>query len=119
MKTAQEKITLDATNKRLGRLASEIAHMLSGKSMVGYAPNKTPNITVEVTNAAKMQISEKKKKRKIYERYTGYFGGRKELTLSQVIEKKGHREALRKAIYGMLPNNKLRNEKMKKVHINE
>ncbi len=115
----QEKITISATGKRLGCLATEIANMLNGKHTPEYTPNKTPNILVEVANASQMQITEKKKNNKIYERYTGYFGGRKEITLAQLIEKKGYSEALRKAVYGMLPNNRLRKTKMKKLQINE
>ena len=119
MTTATKKITMDATGKRLGRLASEIAGILNGKNMPDYIPNKVPSVQVEVENAAKMQITDRKKQEKIYERYTGYFGGRREVSLAQLLKKKGYREALRKAVYGMLPGNKLRNEKMKKLHINE
>lgn len=110
---------LDATGKRLGRFASEIANVLNGKGSPAYAPNTVPDITVEVMNAARMQITEKKKKEKIYERYTGHFSGRKEETLARVIEKKGYGEALRKAVYGMLPNNRLRRIKMNNLHVNE
>ena len=78
-----------------------------------------PAVLVEVSDAAQMQITEKKKADKIYERYTGYFGGRKEMTLAQLIEKKGYREALRKAVYGMLPGNRLRRVKMNNLQITE
>ena len=115
----EEKITINATGQRLGCLATEIANMLNGKHTPEYAPNKVPNTIVEVANASQMQITEKKKNSKIYERYTGYFGGRKEVTLAQLIEKKGYSEALRKAVYGMLPSNRLRKVKMKKLQINE
>ena len=119
MTNTQEKISINAAGKRLGHLATEIANTLNGKHTPEYAPNKTPNILVEVSNAAQMQITEKKKVNKIYERYTGYFGGRKTATLAQVIEKKGYSEALRRAVYGMLPGNRLRKVKMKKLQINE
>lgn len=119
MTNAQEKITINAAGKRLGSLATEIANKLNGKHTPEYAPNKVPNILVTVANASQMQITEKKKNSKIYERYTGYFGGRKEMTLAQLIEKKGYGEALRKAVYGMLPNNRLRKTKIKKLQINE
>ena len=119
MTNNQEKINIDAAGKRLGPLATEVADLLNGKHTPEYAPNKAPNILVEVANVGQMQITEKKKTNKIYERYTGYFGGRKEITLAQLIEKKGYREALRKAVYGMLPSNRLRKMKMKKLHIHE
>ena len=119
MTEQKQKITISAAGKRIGRLATEIADMLNGKHIVDYAPNKAPDIVIEVSDASKMQITEKKKTDKIYERYTGYFGGRKEMTLSQLIEKKGCGEALRKAVYGMLPGNRLRKVKMKNLLINE
>lgn len=119
MSDQQQKIAINATGKRLGRLATEIADILNGKNLVAYAPNKAPNVLIEVSGASQMQVSEKKKKEKIYERYTGYFGGRREMTLSQLIEKKGCAEALRKAVYGMLPGNRLRKVKMKNLQITE
>ena len=119
MTNTQEKITINAAGKRLGCLATEIANTLNGKHTPEYAPNKAPNVLVEVANASQMQITEKKKNTKIYERYTGYFGGRREMTLAQLLEKKGYGEALRKAVYGMLPSNRLRKIKMKKLQVNE
>ena len=113
--TYQEKVTLDATDKRIGRLASHIADILNGKNTPSYAPNKVPNVTVEVDNVSQMRIEEKKKAGKIYDRYTGYFGGRREVSLGQVIAKKGYAEVLRRAVYGMLPGNRLRAVKMKKI----
>ena len=119
MTTTQEKIQIDATGKRLGILATEIADILNGKHTPDYAPNKAPAVSVEISNASHMQISEKKKSEKLYERYTGYFGGRKTLTLAQLLERRGYSEALRRAVYGMLPSNRLRSVKMKKLYIVE
>ncbi len=117
MKNEMRTITLDATGKRPGRLASEIADIVNGKDTVVYAPNQAPNVRVKVEHASRMHISEKKKKEKVYDRYSGYFGGRREETLAQVITKKGYGEVLRRAVYGMLPDNRLRTEKMKKIQI--
>ena len=114
---APRMISIDANGKRLGRLASEIAVILNGKDTVAYAANQAPKVKVSVKNAARMRIDEKKRKNKIYDHYTGYFGGRRTITLGQLIEKKGYSEPLRRAVYGMLPNNKLRTVKMKKLHI--
>ena len=119
MKTDKHTIKIDATGKRPGRLASEIATLLNGKDITTYAPNIAPNVAITIENASKMDISEKKKRGKIYDRYSGYFGGRREETLAQVIKKKGYSEMLRRAIYGMLPNNRLRTVKMKKITIQE
>ena len=119
MKNQQQKITINAAGKRLGRLASDIANVLNGKHVVAYTPNKAPDVSIEVTEASKMQITEKKKSDKIYERYSGYFGGRKEITLDQLIRTKGYSEALRRAVYGMLPSNRLRKIKMKNLLVKE
>lgn len=119
MTTQQEKININAAGKRLGRLATEVANMLNGKHLPTYMPNKAPTISIEVSNASQMQITEKKRTDKVYDRYTGYFGGRKEMTLSQLIEKKGYSEVLRRAVYGMVPGNRLRKVKMKNLHITE
>ena len=114
-----KKVTMDATGKRIGRLATDIVIILSGKDSPHFMPNKIPDTIVSVTNASHMQITDKKKKGKIYDRYTGFFGGRRELTLNQMIEKKGYSEVLRKAVYGMLSDNRLRSKKMKRLHIKE
>ena len=119
MITNSEKITIDAAGKRLGRLATEVAGVLNGKHTAAYVPNRVSDTPVEVLNASKMQIMEKKMTDKVYGRYTGYFGGRKEMTLNQLIEKKGYGEVLRKAVYGMIPGNRLRKVKMKNLRINE
>ena len=118
-RTANRTVTIDATNRRLGRLASEIANILNGKDSASYRPNVAPNVTVSVSNASRMHITEKKRKTKVYDRYTGYFGGRRTVTLAQMIEKKGYGEPLRKAVYGMLPHNRLRAIKMKRLQIQE
>lgn len=118
MAEEQQTITIDATGAKLGRIASRIASILSGKDRVAFAPNKVPNVIVTVENAAKMAIDEKKR-RKVYTRYTGYFGGKKTQTMQELSEKHGYREVLRRAIYGMLPHNRLRAQKMKRVRIQD
>lgn len=110
---------MDVTGHRLGRVASQIASLLNGKESPSYAPNTVPNILITVENASKLAIDERKKRQKVYVRYTGYFGGKKEQTLGELIEKRGYGEALRRAIYGMLPSNRLRDRKMRRVQINE
>ena len=118
MAASFKKIGLDAAGKRLGRLASDIADMLNGKHSPAYMPNRVPDITVEVANASQMRIDERRGG-KVYDRYTGFFHGRKEITLTQLAEKKGYREVLRRAVYGMLPGNRLRSVKMNRLHIHE
>jgi len=110
---------MDATGKKLGRLASEIAHIILGKASTDFAKNKVASVAVIVENASKMSISEKKHSEKEYDRYSGFPGGRKVLTLAQIVEQKGYSEILRKAVYNMIPANRLRKERMKNLVISE
>lgn len=99
---------IDATGKKMGRLAAEVAVLLMGKGDADFARNKIPENKVEVSDASKMSIDTKKKLDKKYYAHSGYPGGLKEESLEQVIAKKGAKEALRRAVSGMLPKNKLR-----------
>ena len=114
-----KEYNFDAKGKKLGRLASQIAIILMGKDDPNFAPNKVASVKVMVENASKMDISEKKKEKKIYDHYSGYPGGRKEIPLKRLIEKKGYAAPLRNAVYGMLPKNKLRDLMMKNLEIKE
>jgi large subunit ribosomal protein L13 len=111
--------TIDATNKKLGRVASEAAIILMGKDLVTYSRNAIPDVKVEVLNASKINVDDTKKRTKVYDRYSGYPGGRKEITLEKTIEKKGMKEAVRIAIRGMLPTNKLRARMLKNLTITD
>ncbi len=110
---------LDVTGKKLGRVATEIAIILMGKKLPDYAPNVVADVEVIVENVSALDISEKKKNSKIYDHYSGYPGGRKEILLKDLIAKKGYSEVLKNAVYGMLPKNKLRPLLMKKLIIKE
>lgn len=109
--------TIDAKNQKLGRVASQAAMMLMGKDDVNYEPNKVADVSVQITNASKLKITEKKKDEKEYTSYTGWSGGLKKQKLEKILEKKGYEEVLRRAIYGMLPSNKLRSEMLKNLKI--
>jgi large subunit ribosomal protein L13 len=110
---------IDATNKKLGRIAQEAAMALMGKDSPNYEPNKINTEGVHIVNASKVELDPKKLEQKKYKWYTGYPSGLKERKLSEVIEKKGLSEVFEKAIFGMLPNNKLRKPRMKKLKISE
>lgn len=118
-KKEQVHISIDATGMTLGRLASRVAKDIMGKNMVDYSKNVLPNVTVTVNNASKMNISQKKMTEKLYERYSGYPGGLKFRTLGEVITKKGYKEVVWLAVYGMLPGNKLRPRIMKHLIVND
>lgn len=111
--------TIDATNQKLGRVASHAAALLCGKASVSFARNKMPETKVEVTNASKISIDEKKLKTKTRSRYSGYPGGLTKETLEKTVAKKGYSEILRKAISGMLPKNKLRAKMLVNLKISE
>ena len=108
---------IDATGHSLGRLATQIADLLRGKTKVGFAPYKDDGDFVVVENIDRMTITGKKKKQKIYFHFTGFIGGMKETTMDKLIEKKGVKEVLKKAVSGMLPKNKLKPEMLKRLNI--
>ncbi len=83
------KYTLDAQNKKLGRLATEVAVLLMGKNTTGYARNTIPEVVVEVTNASKISITPEKKESTVYKRYSGYPGGLRQETLSNLSTRRG------------------------------
>lgn len=109
--------TIDATNKKLGRLASEIAVILQGKKSAAYNPRLEGEDKVVVKNINKMEVTGKKMKQKKYYRHTTQIGHLKEQTLQALWEKKGPAEVLRRAIKGMLPKNKLLVKRMKRLTI--
>ncbi len=108
---------IDAKGKKIGRLATEVAVLLMGKDSTEYARHTVADVAVVVENVSEMDIPAKKLKEKKYLTYSGYPGGQKSATLEQVIEKKGHEEVLRRAVFGMLPSNKLRPLLMKRLSI--
>jgi large subunit ribosomal protein L13 len=111
--------TFDAENKTIGRVASEVAKALMGKDSADYQPNVVIKNKVQIKNASKAKINMKKLATKKYQWYTGYPGGLRERTLQEMIDKKGYGEIFKKAVYGMLPDNKLRSERMKKLEVIE
>ncbi len=108
---------IDAKEKSLGRVASEVAHILMGKNNPDFEKHVVADVVVKITNIKELVISAKKSSSKIYTHYTGYPGGLRKKTLEQVREKKGIDEVIRKAVYGMLPGNKLRAKRMKRLII--
>lgn len=110
---------IDAQNKKIGRISSEIASLLMGKNTPDFEKHKVAGNTVIVSNVSKLSIDPKKMEEKGYERYSGYPGGLKIDSLARLIEKKGYGEVIRNAVYGMLPANKLRPRLMKNLIIND
>ncbi len=107
---------IDATNKILGRLASEIAMILQGKKSAYYEPRLAGADKVFVANIKKMVFSGKKLVQKKYYRHTGYMGHLYSKTLQEVFEK-DPAKVLRMAVERMLPKNTLRRKRMLRLEI--
>ena len=97
---------VDATDKTLGRLASEIAKVLRGKNKAIYTPHIDTGDYVIVINADKIKVTGKKMDQKIYRRNSGWIGGLKETPLKRMLETKPE-DVLIHAVKGMLPKNAL------------
>lgn len=107
---------VDAENKVLGRLATEIASRLRGKHKPTFSPFMDNGDFIIVTNADKIQLTGKKWDDKKYYRHTGYIGGIKEASAKELLEKHPT-DLVMKAVKGMLPKNKLGRAQLKKLKI--
>lgn len=110
----RETHTIDATNKVLGKLAVEIAVLLRGKHKVNFQLNIDSGDFVSVKNVDKIKFTGKKLEKKKYYHHTGYIGSLKETSLGKLFEK-NPAEVLRRAVFGMLPSNKLRKEQINRL----
>jgi large subunit ribosomal protein L13 len=121
MKNTEQKLikTIDASGRTLGRVASEVAMSLMGKTKATYEREHYSGFPVKVINASKMSITAKKLATISYARYSGLPGGLKILKAGQVAEKKGMKELVRLATYKMLPSNQLRPKMMKNLTIED
>lgn len=111
--------TIDAQGKKLGRVSSQAAKILMGKSSPDYKSNVVADVEVRIVNTAKADVSSKKLAEKIYSTYSGYPGGLMQKTMKALVEKKGMSEAFRIAVRGMLPKNKLQDRMMKNLVVTE
>lgn len=116
--TDKREYTIDASGKRLGKVATEAARYLMGKDSADFVRHNAAPVSVTITNASKLDISEKKKE-EIYQSYSGYPGGRKTETLEHLGERLGYSEVVRRTINGMLPKNKLQKVMMKNLTVTE
>ncbi len=107
---------IDASSMPLGKLAVVIADKLMGKSKVTYTPHIDNGDYVVVTNAKNLKVTGEKMTQKKYYRHSGYPGGLKELRLEEVIEKDASR-AIREAVKGMLPKNKLAADRLARLRV--
>ncbi|UCD85587.1 MAG: 50S ribosomal protein L13 [Deltaproteobacteria bacterium] len=107
---------VDAQNKVLGRMASEIAQVLRGKNKPIFTPHVDTGDFVIVVNADKIRFTGKKLKDKIYYRHSGYPGGLKSITAEKLMQK-DPTEVVRKAVKGMLPKSRLGRKLIMKLKV--
>ncbi len=111
--------TIDATDRTIGRVASVAAHALLGKRSANFVKNAVAPVKVVVENAGKLHLPGRRTAGKTYLRYTGYPGGLKEMSMAEMIAKKGIAEVLRKTVDGMIPRTKPRKEIMRRLIITD
>ena len=107
---------VDATDKTLGRLATEVANVLRGKNKAIYTPNIDTGDFVIVVNAEKIKVTGKKLDQKIYWHHTDYVGGQKSATLREMLNTHPER-VIEHAVKGMLPKGSLGREMYTKLHV--
>ncbi len=107
---------IDATNQVLGRLAVRVANLLHGKNKPGFLPYQDLGDFVIIKNVDKLKVTGKKLEQKIYYNFTGYIGHLKATPLKKML-KENPTEVLRRAVFGMLPKNKLRAKMIKRLKI--
>jgi len=118
MKKTDTKI-INAEERTLGRVASETASLLMGKTAASYERHIYSGFKVKVINASKLKITAKKLEEIYHTRYSGYRGGLRILKGTETRDKKGLKELIKLAVYHMLPGNKLRREMMKNLKIED
>ena len=107
---------VDATDKTLGRLASEVAKVLRGKNKPIFTPHIDTGDYVIIVNAEKVQVTGKKLDQKVYYHHSDYVGGMKETTLREMMAKKPEK-VIELAVKGMLPKGPLGREMYKKLYV--
>ena len=112
----REWCVVDATDKTLGRLASELASRLRGKHKPEFTPNMDTGDHMVVINAEKIKVTGKKLEDKMYHHHTGYIGNLKSINLGKLLEQHPER-AIQKAVKGMLPRNPLGRAMFRKLHV--
>ena len=107
---------IDADGKTLGRVATEVARILRGKHKPIYTPHVDTGDHVIVINAAKVKVTGKKYTDKLYYRHTGYPGGIKVTNFADLLRRKPE-QVIEKAVWGMIPHNRLGRKVFKKLRV--
>jgi large subunit ribosomal protein L13 len=119
--TKQSEVTrswrvVDADGATLGRLATTVAAILRGKHKPSFSPHLDTGDPVIVVNAAKVRVTGNKLQAKKYVRHSGYPGGLRSETLEQLLARRPE-EVVRRAVRGMLPQNRLGEQMSRKLHV--
>jgi len=112
----REWYLVDAQDKTLGRLASEVARRLRGKHKVEYTPHVDTGDYIVVVNAEKVRVTGNKLRDKLYHHHTGYIGNLKSISLRKLLDKAPER-VITHAVKGMLPRNPLGRAMLKKLRV--
>lgn len=107
---------VDAENRVLGRLATQIAMRLRGKHKAIFTPHADTGDFVVVVNAEKVALTGNKLKQKMYYRHSGYLGGLKSISAEKLLQKKPE-DVVKFAVRGMLPKNSLGRRQLKKLKV--
>jgi large subunit ribosomal protein L13 len=111
--------TIDAKDRVLGRVASEAAKLLMGKTTPDYSANKVADVKVNIINTKMTKMTEKRMNETLHENYSGHPGGFKRVPNAEILVKKGWKNLYEMAVSGMLPSNKLKPKMMKNLTITE
>ncbi len=114
----RETHTIDAADIALGKLSARVATLLRGKDKPGFAKHVDAGDFVVVKNFKNIKITGKKLEQEKYYRYSGYMGGLKEKTMGRMMNERPD-EVLRRAVYRMLPTNKLRDRMIKRLTVKQ
>ena len=107
---------VDAKNQVLGRLATHVAHVLTGKHRPRYVPFLDTGDFVVVINAAQIEVTGRKLEQRYYRHHTGYPGGLRETQMKKVFATKPE-QVIREAVWGMMPKTKLGRQMIKKLKV--
>lgn len=112
----RQTTTIDAEGKSIGRIATQAAMALQGKNRATYVPHIDAGDIVVISNASKVRVTGKKMEQKEFFAYSGYPGGMRRTQLKTVMAKNPSL-AIEHAVYSMLPKNRLRKDRMKRLKI--
>ncbi len=107
---------IDATERPLGRIATQVATLLMGKNKASFTPNTDRGDFVHVKNAAKIRLTGKKEEQKVYKWYTGFQGGLRSRKIS-VVKEKNPGEMLERAVKNMLPKNTHQTTRLRRLRV--